>query len=110
MTRQPLPNRRDSFQKDIYWNGHGITVGMGIDPETGDIRDVFADAHKSGQLGDTLRDACVLISPRLQYGITAQAMLDKLPRVPDLLRGENATLPASPVGAILEVIIAPPEE
>ena len=110
MTRQPLPNRRNSFQKDIRWGDHGITVGVGLDPANGGIRDVFADAHKGGQMGDTLRDACVLISLGLQNGISARSMLDKLPRVPDLLSGENATLPASPVGAILEMICAPYDE
>lgn len=49
----------------------------------------------------TLADACVLISIALQHGITTHQLAKSLARVPDVFAGGDATLPASPIGAIL---------
>lgn len=106
MTRAILPHRRPSLQRACAWRGHGFVVTLGFDPAAADVREVFAEADKGGQLQATLSDACVLISLLLQHGVTPRAMAKSMGVEPDLLRGGGAVLPASPVGAVLAVVLA----
>lgn len=106
MTRTPLPNRRSSLTVARIWQGMPISVTLGLDPATAEIREVFADTPKGGQMQAILADACVVISIALQHGIPAAA-LAKSPAVePDLLAGEDATMPASPIGVLMEAILS----
>jgi hypothetical protein len=86
------------------WQGHEILVTVGLDLLTGAPAEVFANSAKGGDVAATLADASVLISIALQHGVTPDALAKSLVRVPDLLRGEDATLPASPVGAVMAVV------
>ena len=104
MTRAHLPNRRPSDTIATEWDGHPFTVTLGFDPESLAVREVFADTAKGGQMQSTLADACVLISIALQHGITPAALAKSISRCPDLLRGDGAELPASPIGTILDMI------
>lgn len=104
LNRRPLPNRRENVTVEVKWCGVEFTVTPGYDPETGDLAEVFADCPKGGQMAFTLADACVLISVALQHGITVDQISKSLSRVPDTFVGGDASLPASPVGAIIEAL------
>lgn len=101
MSRATPPNRRPNITVAAEWGGIGFTITAGYDPRTADLCEVFADTPKGGQMQSTLADACVLISIALQHGITTHQLAKSLARVPDVFAGGDATLPASPIGAIL---------
>ena len=104
MSREPLPTRRPSVLRHVDWEGHHLTVAASYYPATGDIGEVFADTDKGGQMHDTLSDACTLISIALQHGITVAELSKSMAEAPDLMRGKGNTLPASPIGAILNAL------
>ena len=101
--RQTLPTRRPNLTIEAAWNGHPITVTVGYDL-TGLPREVFANTSRGGDMAATLADACVLISIALQHGIPHEALAKSLSRMPDMMAGKGAHIPASPVGAILEIV------
>lgn len=105
MPRTALPHRRPNLTLDAAWNGHPITVTVGYDL-AGEPREVFASTRSGGDMAATLADACVLVSIALQHSIPHETLGKSLGRVPDLLAGGGATVPASPVGAILEAVQA----
>lgn len=104
--RTPLPHRRPSLTVSTEWSGIPFTVTLGCDPASGRIREVFADTATGGQMQAALADACVLISIALQHDLTAAALAKSLAREPDPMAGADATRPASPIGAILQAILA----
>jgi hypothetical protein len=104
MTRETMPTRRPSIFRDVDWEGHHLTVSASYYPDTGRIGEVFADADKGGQMQATLSDACTLISIALQHGITVADLSKSMAEAPDLMRGKGHTLPASPIGAILNAL------
>jgi hypothetical protein len=106
MTRASLPLRRPNVTRAVTWDNHDFGVTMGIDPSTGRIAEVFADTLKGGQMAATLADACVVISIALQHGIAPADLAKSLGRVPVLWGDEGQTQPASPLGAIIEAIMA----
>lgn len=99
-----LPNRRPNVTRETAWQGHGITVTLGLDPATGAAMEVFANAETGGTLQASLSDACVLISIALQHGIGPDELGKSLLRVPAFIDGEETTAPASPVGVIVEAL------
>ncbi len=103
--RTVLPHRRSNITRAVEWDGHAFTVTIGLDPATWQPVEVFADTAKGGQMAATLADACVVISIALQHGIGVEALGKSLGRVPAWNGGDN-TAPASPVGAIVEAILA----
>ena len=102
--RQTPPNRRPNITVQTEWQGISFSVTPGYNPETADVCEVFADTAKGGQMQATLADACVLISIALQHGVTLDQLSKSLARVPDVVAGGGATLPASPIGAIMEAL------
>ena len=104
MKRSILPARRPSETFATEWQGHPFTVTAGYDPRTGTVSEVFADTAKGGQMQATMADACVMVSIALQSGITPAELAKSMARVPDLMAGNGAELPASPIGAILDLI------
>ncbi len=102
--RTAPPNRRPNITIAAEWQGIGFSITAGYDPRTADLCEVFADTDKGGQMQATLADACVLISIALQHGITTDQLAKSLARVPNVMAGGDATLPASPIGAILEAL------
>jgi len=102
--RHPPPSRRHNITQAVEWHGIAFTVTPGFDPQTGALCEVFADTRKGGDMAATLADACVLISIALQHGITANQLSKSLARSPDTFAGGDATLPASPIGAIMDAI------
>lgn len=102
--RATLPTRRPNTTIAADWQGHPFTITIGYDPATAAPREVFADTAKGGQMQATLADACVLVSIALQHGIAVSALGKSLSRVPDLITGNGAHLPGSPIGTILDLI------
>lgn len=101
--RQPLPTRRPNVTVETAWNGHLITVTVGLRLD-GCPAEVFADTPKRGDLQETIADACVLVSLALQHGVAPADLAKSLGRVP--VWGEDSTAPASPVGAIVQAVVA----
>lgn len=106
MTRAILPNARPNVTRAVEWDGHEFTVTIGFDPATVRPAEVFADTRKGGQMQATLADACVVISIALQHGIAPADLAKSLGRTPVLWGEEGQTQPASPLGAIVEAILA----
>ena len=104
MTRQTLPTRRPNLTVTTAWEGHEILVTVGFDPSTGEPMEVFANAAKGGAMAATLADASVLVSIALQHGVAPDALAKSLGRVPTFTGAGMGEGPASPVGAVLEVV------
>ena len=106
--RIPPPERRPSQTLQTEWQGHAITVTVGLYPDTGKPCEVFADAVRGGQMQAAMSDACVLISIALQHGISPEALAKSLGKVPGMVLRDGAMVevegPASVVGAILAVV------
>jgi hypothetical protein len=81
-------------------------------PEDGRPRELFLTAGKEGSLINAmLADAAVVISVALQHGISAQSLAKSVGRLPDgqvtpadLDQGKPARIPASPIGAALDLL------
>lgn len=106
MTRATLPTRRPNVTLSIDWNGHPLDVTIGFAPDTGAPAEVFANTPKGGDMQAALADASVILSIALQHGIAPADLAKSLGRTPVLWGDEGATQPASPVGAIVEAILA----
>jgi hypothetical protein len=98
--RTRLPNRRDSRLRQIEWAGREWTVCAGFDA-TGAIKEVFIDGIKTGAHFDGLMDdACILLSVMLQAGFTPEQLVGFLSRETE----GDSTRPASPIGAVAELL------
>lgn len=104
MTRTTLQTRRPNLTTDTVWQDHAITVTVGFDL-LGSPREVFANAQRGGAMQATLADACVLISIALQHDVSPADLSKSLQKVPEWVNGKKTDAPASPVGAIIGVII-----
>lgn len=101
MTRIPLPARRRNFSETVEFRGQPIAVTVGFD-DAAMPREVFATGPKEGSdMAHTLSDACIVISVALQHGIPPDALARSLGTVP----GWDGDQPASPLGAILGVLM-----
>ena len=112
--RKRLPNRRPSHTETLAVAGQTFTGTVGLDPEDGRPRELFLTAGKEGSLINAmLADAAVAISVALQHGISPQALAKSVGRMPpgpvtpaDLDGERPARLPASPIGAALDLLKA----
>ena len=110
--RHRLPNRRPSRVETVEVAGQTFTATVGFDPETDRPCEVFLTAGKEGSLINAmLADAAVVISVALQHGIPAQSLAKSIGRLPegpvtpaDLDQGKPGRLPASPIGAALDLV------
>ena len=110
--RQRLPNRRPSHTETLEVAGQTFMATVGFDPASGWPRELFLTGGKEGSALDALlADAAVAISVALQHGISAQALARSIGRLPvgpvtpaDLDQGPPAKLPASPIGAALDLV------
>ncbi len=110
--RHRLPNRRPSHTETLEVAGQTFTATVGFDPEDGRPCELFLTAGKEGSLINAmLADAAVAISVALQHGISARALaksIGRLPEMPitpaDLDRSQPARVPASPIGAALDLV------
>ena len=103
MTRQRLPDRRQSITLSETWKGQVFTITVGFDDD-GKPREVFA-AEAKGDLLHIIADACVSISLNLQCGMSPEEVAHSMGFVPDWVIRDGqmveADVPASPIGAIL---------
>jgi hypothetical protein len=110
--RKRLPNRRPSHTETLAVAGQTFTGTVGLDPEDGRPRELFLTAGKEGSLINAmLADAAVVISVALQHGISPQALAKSVGRMPpgpvtpaELDQGQPGRLPASPIGAALDLV------
>ncbi len=110
--RHRLPNRRPSHTETLEVAGQTFMATVGFDPEDGQPRELFMTAGKEGStLNALLADAAVVISVALQHGIPAQSLAKSIGRLPegpvtpaDLDGGKPARIPASPIGAALDLL------
>ena len=111
--RQRLPNRRPAVTETLEVGGQVVTATVGFDPEDNSPRELFLKAGKEGSLlNSLLDDAAVTISVSLQHGVPAEALAKSIGRLPSngaaRLTNTNhgSLLPASPIGAALDLIAA----
>ncbi len=110
--RHRLPNRRPSHTETLEVAGQTFTATVGFDPVDDQPRELFLTAGKEGSLINAmLADAAVTISVALQHGIPAQSLAKSIGRLPegqvtpaDLDEGKPGRLPASPIGAALDLV------
>lgn len=98
MTRETLPNRRETtgFQFDFAGHKYMAHVGRYRD---GRIAEVFLTAEKVGTGVDTLvRAHSTTLSIALQHGASVESFRKAMPRDP---RGE----PMEPLGALLDLLM-----
>ncbi len=111
-TRQGLPNRRPAHTEALEVAGQSFTATVGFDPKSGQPRELFLTAGKEGSmLNALLADAAVVISVALQSGVPAAALAKSVGRLPadpvapvDLDHATGHMVPASPIGAALDLI------
>ncbi len=109
--RHRLPNRRPARTETLEVAGQAFTATVGFDPEDGRPRELFLTAGKEGSLINAmLADAAAVISVALQHGVTAQALAKSIGRLPEIAltpagldQGPPAKVPASPIGAALDL-------
>lgn len=117
-TRERLPNRRPCVTQTITV-GEGskaltLAVCAGFDPASGHVREVFVDCGKEGStIAEITADTAVTVSVALQHGVPLDALAHSILRLPvaptrpeDLDGRPVETAPASPIGAILDVLIS----
>jgi hypothetical protein len=99
-TAEPPPLRDDRDRVD----GHQLVATIGFDPD-GHPAEIFLSGGKTGSALDSiLGDAAIVISVALQHGIPALALCKSVARFPARLDGP-ATVPASPIGAALDLVV-----
>lgn len=114
MTRQalperfPLPTRRQCITMSTEWQGHPMTVTVGLYPD-GTPGEVFADHPKDAHRGAEWADVCTSLSIALQYGVPPAALARSLGTVPvwAIVDGQMQLVDASasPAGVIINCII-----
>ncbi len=97
MSRNPLPQRRDSETIDFrFWNQPlSMTVGYYDDGTPGEV---FIDGGKTGQdVQSTARDAAVVLSIALQHGMPLDTIRHAVTR-------NGSGEPGSVLGAIVDLM------
>jgi hypothetical protein len=112
MSRQRLPNRRESLNVDFAVGEQVYTASVGLDPE-GTIREVFLGGAKEGShMAMVLDDAAVVISVALQHGVPVAEMAksvahvrERPPTPKELDAGARVpSRPATVIGAALALV------
>ncbi len=112
--RRRLPNRRPSVTEALEVGGQVVMATVGFDPEDDSPRELFLKAGKEGSLLNALLDdAAVVISIALQCGVSAETLARSVGRLPatpltpaELDHAQGRKVPASPIGAALDLITA----
>lgn len=100
MSRTVLPNRRshEGFNFECWGQVFHAGVGRMKDDEASPILEVWINTSKSGTAAETYaRDAAVLISLGLQYGIPLEAMRKTV------MRNLDGTA-SGPIGRIVDLL------
>ena len=110
--RTRLPNRRPAHTEALEIDSQAFTATVGFDPEDNSPRELFLTAGKEGSLLNAmLADTAVVISVALQHGVPGEALARSVGRLPagpvapaDLDRVPGRKVPASPIGAALDLL------
>ena len=110
--RTPLPPRRPAITETLEVEGQIVEVTIGLEPNSGAVREVFLVAGKEGSmLNSLLADAAVAISVALQHGVPPAALANSVGRLPsgsiapaDLDRPQSGRRAASLIGAALDLL------
>ena len=109
--RRRLPSRRPSLKQELEAGGQVVTADIGFHPETGQPSELFLVAGKEGSLLNALlADVAVVVSVALQCGVPATALAKSIGRLPEVpvtpgdLDRPSGKLPASPIGAALDLL------
>ena len=113
-SRARLPNRRPSHFETLEVDGQIITACVGFDPATNRPCEVFLNGNKQGSQFDAmLADAAVIISIALQCGVSTETLARSVGRLlaspvtpAELDHASGRKVPASPIGAALDLITA----
>lgn len=103
-TRQRPPNRRPLETAEVVWSDpmscaqQRLSVGVGFDPASGRVSEVFAGLDKPGSMLDLmLAEACISISRELQSGHTPDDLLGRV-----LVAHDGR--PLTPLGAVINFV------
>ena len=98
MTRENLPNRRESETLHFDFNGikHQCSISRYVD---GRLAEIFIDAGKiNTHVQNVMRDGAILISLALQFGAPVETLRHAITR-------DDLGKAASPLGALLDLIV-----
>ena len=97
--RQRLPARRPNETMEVTYEGAAYAITLGIDPATGEAREIFTHGAKVGSAMDAiLADTCIILSILLQHGARPSSFVDSMGRL-----GGGET-PASIIGVIADTL------
>lgn len=96
MSRENLPNRRSHETTKVrHWDQNWI-IGIGRAGTDMQIQEIFINSGKSGtQIETVARDAAIIMSIGLQYGVPIEVLKNAVTRNTD-------GSPSGPMGAILD--------
>ena len=100
--RERLPNRRPSETADLEYEGARYAVTIGFYPDGRPGETFTGNAKVGSAMEGLLDDACILVSLLLQNGVEPAALAKTVGRLGD------GTAPASVIGAIVDLLAAPP--
>ena len=102
-SRRQLPNRRLSEIHEIEVSGQVYSIGVGFFDD-GAVGELFISGPKVGsEMDAVLADGAILASLALQHGTPAAALSKSMSRQ-STGPWEAATLPASPLGAAMDLV------
>ena len=105
--REVLPARRACETVTVEVDGQRYTVAVGR-YDDGRAAEVFVSATRQGSALDVLlADASVVISLALKNGLAAADLAKSVARLPIGGLFSRATAPASPIGAVLDLLARP---
>ncbi|MBF0169075.1 MAG: hypothetical protein HQL45_15745 [Alphaproteobacteria bacterium] len=111
--RKRLPDRRRSINRPVQIGAITATGTVGFYPDDEQIGEIFLEAGKEGaDMQRFMADVATLISIALQYGAPIERLAHSMGRMPlDMVRPEDLDGrpkmgPASPVGHVLDWLLA----
>lgn len=98
LERLELPNRRGGENLEFVVGNTRFTASVRRASKRARVTEIFVNGPKvDSDVDVTIRDAAVVISIALQYGISASELANSTGRNPDASA-------ASPIGAILDIL------
>ncbi len=89
--RAHLPTRRQQVTHSVSFGGQHWAVSIGLDPATGQPKEVFLNGPKAGSDAEAIaQDGAVMMSVLLQMGVSAVEIARRLGR-----EGIDGTSPAA---------------
>ncbi len=100
MARQRLPNRRANETVNVTHDKRTYAITLGLDPATGEVREIFTHGAKVGSAMDgILDDTCIILSILLQHGVQPSSFVGSMGRL-----GHGGE-PASIIGRLAGLLV-----